>query len=123
MERVCRNIGNRNRTILGNRTRWIPVPTTRLTLLPLLEPQQPSVTRNHIAKSHSLWMSSFALNIELVTGKQRDSKLELLLREGITMRQGIVCNSQHRLSEVMWIRSIKALMARMMTSLELVRLI
>jgi anti-anti-sigma regulatory factor len=29
--RVRRNIGNRNRTIAGTRTQWIPVPATRLT--------------------------------------------------------------------------------------------
>ena len=59
------------------------------------------------AVANSLRGSSFALNIELVTGEHPDSKLELLLREVITMRQGIICNSQHRLSEVMWMRSIK----------------
>jgi MFS superfamily sulfate permease-like transporter len=58
LRRVCRNIGNRNRTIVGNRIRWIPVPATRLTQLPLLGSQPQSVTRNHI---DSFWMSSFVL--------------------------------------------------------------
>jgi hypothetical protein len=31
LRRDRRNIGNRNRTIVGTRTRWIPVPATRLT--------------------------------------------------------------------------------------------
>jgi len=54
---------------------------------------------------------------ELVTGKRRDSKLELPLREDVTTRQAAVFYSQRRLSEVIWMCAQISVIARMGTNL------
>ena len=71
LRRVCRNIGNRNRTIVGNRTRWIRVSATRLTAPPFGTAAPIGHAERYCQRSFFL-DEFFCFHTGLVTGEQRD---------------------------------------------------